>query len=86
MRGIYKTEFIGEDGVWGVRDDQHNVIIAWFTSQEMADAYCNLKYVYDRYKHLDAILMDSSFDDGSIQRPIQRECWKAIKSAVGEVE
>jgi len=86
MRGIYKTEFIGEDGVWGVRDEKYNIIITSFNSQELADAYCNLKYVYDRYKHLDAILMDSGFDDGSIQRPIQRELWKAIKSAVGDVE
>lgn len=84
MKGIYKSEFVGEEGVWAVRDLQYNQIVAWFTSEEMADAFCHLKYVYDRFRHLDTILMDSGFDDGGIQRPIQRECWKAIKNVIGE--
>jgi hypothetical protein len=83
MKGIYQSKFVETDGTWGVIDGGGNYI-AWFNSQETADAYCNLKYVYDRFKHLDKILMDSGFDDGSIRRPIQRECWKAIKNAVGE--
>ena len=84
MRGIYKSEFVAEDGAWAVRDLQYNTIVAWFNSEEMADAYCNVKYVYDRFKHLDRFLMDSSLDDGGIQRPIQRELWTAVKNAVGE--
>ena len=84
MKGIYKSEFVPEDGVWAVRDLQYNKIVTWFTSEEMADAFCHLKYVYDRFKHLDKILMDSSFDDDGIRRPIQRELWIAVKNAVGE--
>lgn len=83
MKGIYQSKFVPEDGTWAVIDECGRYI-AWFNSKEMADAHCNLKYVYDRFKHLDKILMDSGFDTGGIQRPIQRECWKAIKNAVGE--
>lgn len=85
MRGTYKSEFVGEDGTWAVRDQQTNGIVAWFNSQEMADAYCNLKYVYDRLKHLDKFLVDTSSEDSRL-RELQRDTWNAIKNAVGDVD
>jgi hypothetical protein len=42
-----------------------------------------LREIYEKYKHLDEILMDSGFDDGGMQRPIMRECWQAIKKVLG---
>ena len=86
MSGIYKTEFVGDEGVWAVRDITYNTIIAWFPSEDLANAFCQLRYTFDRYKHLDKIVLDPQFDDGGMQRPMQRELWKAIKNAVGEVE
>jgi hypothetical protein len=79
---IYTVQFIGNDGVWAaVRLD--GVPVAWFKEEKEAQAFCDLRAVYERFKHLDKILMDSGFDDGGIQRPIQRECWKAIKAVFG---
>ena len=42
--------------------------------------------VYEKFKHLDKILLDSGFDDGGVQRKVQRECWVAIKEVLGHVE
>jgi hypothetical protein len=58
--------------VYGARQDERERVLA------------PLKAVYERFKHLDEILMDHEFDDGGMQRPIQRECWKAIKESLRE--
>ncbi len=79
---IYTIRFIGEDGVWAAIG-LDGIPIAWFKEEMTAQAFCDLCAVYERFKHLDKILMDSGFDHGDIQRPIQRECWKAIKMVLG---
>ena len=36
---IWTVEFVGEDGVWGVKSSTTGLIFAWFISEEMAREY-----------------------------------------------
>jgi hypothetical protein len=84
----YCVEFVGEDGTWAAIKPENGLPCAWFPTEVCALEYCRFKNspireTYDRFKHLDRVLMDVEFDDGGMRRPIQRECWKIIKEILG---
>ena len=38
----YSVQFVGEDGVWGVKSSKRDVCFAWFAEEDIAKEYISM--------------------------------------------